>query len=206
MSDPFETFIEAQLSQHLGPLVGSAIPPAAGRFAAAAVGAGISASAGSGLLAAITTKTAAGIAAAGLAAGGGGAVAATVATGSSNPVVWEQQVQAAVTQCRTELSPGERGVGHCASHVVIAQQDLLPSPTPTVTQGPEMVIGGSVNPPATPTPSPKAASTASPKPSERPDHSPSPDGHGGDSGRGSLGHPGDGFAWTSPVPTNPGAD
>ncbi len=163
MSDPFEAFIEAQLNQHLGPLVGSAIPPAAGRFAAAAVGAGISASAGSGLLAAITTKTAAGIAAAGLAAGGGGAVAATVATGSSNPAVWEQQVQAAVTQCKTELSPGERGVGHCVSHIVTAQQDLLPSPAASATQGSEMVIGGSITPP-TPTPGPKAAAPATPKP------------------------------------------
>ncbi|MDQ6918861.1 MAG: hypothetical protein M3Z98_05825 [Candidatus Dormibacteraeota bacterium] len=170
MSDPFEAFIEAQLNQHLAPLVGSAIPPAAGRFAAAALGAGISASAGSGLLAAFTTKTAAGIAAASLAAGGGGAVVATVTTGSSNPVVWEQQVQAAVTQCKTELSPGERGVGHCVSHVVIVQQELLPSPSPAAGQGSDMVIGGSVAPPAPP-PSPKLAPSpkATPKPHEPPD-------------------------------------
>jgi hypothetical protein len=179
MSDPFEAFIEAQLSQHLGPLVGSAMPPAAGRFAAAAVGAGISASAGSGLLAAITTKTAAGLAAAGLAAGGGGAVAATVATGSSNPVVWEQQVQAAVTQCKTELSPGERGVGHCVSTVVLAQQQLLPSPSPTKAQASDMVIGGSVAPPP-PTPRPKAVPTATPKSHKPPDVN--PDGRGDDRG------------------------
>jgi hypothetical protein len=182
MSDPFEAFIEAQLNQHLGPLVGSAIPPAAGRFAAAAVGAGISASAGSGLLAAITTKTAAGLAAAGLAAGGGGAVAATVATGSSNPVVWEQQVQAAVTQCKTELSPGERGVGHCVSQVVSAQQQLLPSPTPTAAQGSEMVIGGSIAPP-TPSPTPRAKATPIPTPKA---HEP-PDRQPGDYGRGGRG-------------------
>jgi hypothetical protein len=163
MSDPFETFIEAQLNHHLGPLVGSAIPPAASRFAAAALGAGISASAGSGLFAAITTKTAAGIAAASLAVGGGGAVAATVTTGSSNPVVWEQQVQAAVTQCKTELAPGERGVGHCVSHVVSAQQDLLPSPVATATPGPDMVIGGTVVAP-TPAPTPKPVPTATPEP------------------------------------------
>jgi hypothetical protein len=180
MSDPFEAFIEAQLQQHLGPLVGSAIPPAAGRFAAAAVGAGISASAGSGLLAALSTKTAAFLAAAGLAAGGGGAVAATVATGSSNPVVWGEQVQAAVTQCKTELSPGERGVGHCVSHIVSAQQELLPSPSATAAQGSEMVIGGSI-PAPTPTPSPKAAATATPKPEATPDHHP-----GDEGGRSSL--------------------
>jgi hypothetical protein len=198
MSDPFETFIEAQLNQHLGPLVGSAIPPAASRFAAAAA-LGISASAGSGLFAAITTKTAAMIAAAGLAAGGGGAVAATVATGSSNPVVWEQQVQAAVTQCKTELSPGERGVGHCVSTVVSAQQQLLPSPTPTAGQGSDMVIGGTVVAP-TPTPAAKAAPTASPKP-----HEP-PDGNSGDGGRrGSL-RSGDEFALRGPPVINPGPD
>jgi hypothetical protein len=196
MSDPFEAFIEAQLNQHLGPLVGSAIPPAAGRFAAAAVGAGISASAGSGLLAAITTKTAAGIAAAGLAAGGGGAVAATISTGSSNPAVWEQQVEAAVTQCKTELSPGERGVGHCVSHVVIAQKDLLPSPSATADQGSDMVIGGSVAPP-TPIPGPKPVPVGTPKPHE------SPAGDDGERGRGEALR-GDGFSLApSPPVTQP---
>jgi hypothetical protein len=199
MSDPFETFIEAQLNQHLGPLVGSAIPPAAGRFAAAALGAGISASAGSGLFAAVTTKTAAVIATAGLAAGGGGAVAATVATGSSNPVVWGQQVKAAVTQCKTELSPGERGVGHCVSHVVTAQQDLLPSPAATATPGSEMVIGGTVAPP-TPTPAPKAAPTATPKPRAPGDGSGG--GHDGEWGRGSY-FPNDLRTWRDPISGDP---
>ena len=171
MSDPFEAFIETQLNRHLGPLVGSAIPPSAGRFAAAAVGAGISASAGTGLFAALSTKTAAFLAAAGLAAGGGGAVAATVATGSSNPVVWEQQVQAAVTQCKTELSPGERGVGHCVSHIDSAQQELLPSPAATAAQGSEMVIGGSISAP-TPKPSPKAKPSPTPKPESTPERHP----------------------------------
>jgi hypothetical protein len=166
MSDPFESFIEAQLHQHLGPLVGSAIPPHAGRFAAAAVGAGISASAGSGIFAALSTKTAAGIAAASIAAGGGGAVAATVATGSSNPAVWGRQVQAAVTQCKTELSPGERGVGHCVSHVVAIQQQLLPSPSSAPAHASDEVIGGHIAPPpSTPTPKAKAAlATPTPKP------------------------------------------
>jgi hypothetical protein len=196
MSDPFETFIEAQLNQHLGPLVGSAMPPAAGRFAAAALGAGISASAGSGLFAAITTKTAAVIATAGLAAGGGGAVAATVATGSSNPVVWGQQVQAAVTQCKTELSPGERGVGHCVSHVVSAQQDLLPSPAATATPGSDMVIGGTVAPPTpTPTPAPKPAPKATLRPQPPGDGS---GGHDGERGWGSF-FPNDLRTWRDPI-------
>jgi len=192
MSDPFEEFIEAQLNRHLGPLVGSAIPPAAGRFAAAALGAGISASAGSGLLAAISTKTAAALAAAGLAAGGGGAVAAAVTTGSSNPVVWEQQVEAVVTQCKTELSPGERGVGHCASHVVIAQQQLLPSPTATAAEGSDMVIGGSIAAP-TPAPTPRPAATAAAEPE--------PPNAGGDehAGDGDAGNRDELRSWRNPV-------
>jgi hypothetical protein len=203
MSDPFEAFIEEQLNRHLGPLVGSAIPPAASRFAAAAVGAGISASAGSGLIAAISTKTAALLAAAGLAAGGGGAVAATVATGSSNPVVWEQQVQAAVTQCKTELSPGERGVGHCVSHVVSAQEDLLPSPTASAGQGSDQVIGGSIAPP-TPTPGPKLAAGATPKPhsseaGQTGDEFPGPD-------RGGITRGDDGTYWRAPPAINPSPD
>ena len=198
MSDPFEAFIEAQLNRHLGPLVGSAVPPAAGRFAAAAVGAGISASAGSGLLAALSTKTAAVLAAFGLAAGGGGAVAAAVATGSSNPVVWEQQVQAAVSQCRTEFAPGERGVGHCVSNVVSAQQALLPSPTATATEGSDMVVGGTITPPTpAPTSAPKAA-VPTPKPHEPPAVGPP----GGDEARGSLGA-GDGFTWRPEDRANP---
>jgi hypothetical protein len=197
MSDPFEAFIEAQLNQHLDPLVGSAIPPVAGRFAAAAMGAGISASAGSGLLAAISTKTAAFLAAAGLAAGGGGAVAATVATGSSNPVVWEQQVQAAVTQCKTELSPGERGVGHCVSHVVTAQQDLLPSPSATAGQGSEQVIGGTVAPPAA-NPGPKAAASATPKP-----HSPADGNPSEEPDRGAITRSDDATYWRAPPAISP---
>ena len=190
MSDPFEAFIEAQLNRHLGPLVGSAVPPAAGRFAAAAVGAGISASAGSGLLATLSTKTAAALAALGLAAGGGGAVAATVATGSSNPVVWEQQVQAAVSQCKTEFGPGERGVGHCVSNVVSAQQALLPSPSATATEGSDMVVGGTITPPTpAPTPAPKAA-VPTPKPHEPPSVGPP----GGDEGIGYR-DGSDGFNW-----------
>jgi len=147
-----------------------------------------------GLLAAITTKTAAVFAALGIAAGGGGAVAATVATGSSNPVVWEQQVQAAVSQCKTELSPGERGVGHCVSHVVTAQQDLLPSPTPTA-QSSDMVIGGSVAAP-TPKPAAKAAPTPTPKPR-------STGGHDVDGDRGSMFLGPDGYTWNSPAPISP---
>jgi hypothetical protein len=79
-------------------------------------------------------------------------------------------VAAAVTQCKTELSPGERGVGHCVSTVVSAQQELLPSPTPTATQGSDMVIGGTVVAP-TPTPAPKPAPTVAPKPHEESDGS-----------------------------------
>ena len=172
MSDPFEAFIEAQLQRHLGPLVGSAVPPAAGRFAAVAVSAGLSASAGSGLFAALSTKTAAGIAAASIAAGGGGAVAATYATGSSSPSEWGQQVRAAVTQCKTQLSPGERGIGHCVATTASSRElPATPEPSPNVRHGPHEVIGGSIKPKATPAPV-----TSSPSPSATPRHHHGPPG------------------------------
>ena len=168
MSDPFEAFIETQLKRHLGPLVGSAVPPSAGRFAAAAISAGISASAGSGLFAALSTKTAVGIAAAGLAAGGGGAVAATYVTGSASPSEWGQQVRAAVTQCRTQLSPGERGIGHCVT-ITVSSHELpaTPRPATTAAHGPSEVIGGFIEPKPTPTPAPV---TANPSPPVSPKH------------------------------------
>lgn len=96
MSDPFESYIEAQLQRHIGPVVGSAVPPLAGRFVAAAVGAGVSIAAGPSVLAALTSKTAVGIVVLTLAAGGGGAVAATVATGSPDPAVWTRDGLAVV--------------------------------------------------------------------------------------------------------------
>lgn len=166
MSDPFETFIEAQLQRHLGPLVGSAVPPSAGRFAAAALSTGISASAGSGLFAAFSSKTAAGIAAASIAAGGGGAVAATYATGSASPSEWSQQVRAAVTQCKTQLSPGERGIGHCVG-TTASSRELPSRPERPVNarHGANEVIGGSIKPKPSPEPV-----TTSPSPSATPRH------------------------------------
>jgi hypothetical protein len=93
MSDPFESYIEAQLQLHLRPLVSTAKAPLVGRFAAMAVGAGVSAAAGPSVLAALTSKTAAGIVVVTLAAGGGGAVAATFATGSPDPAVWTRDAR-----------------------------------------------------------------------------------------------------------------
>ena len=58
---------------------------------------------------------------------GGGFIAATAATGSASPAEWTLQVKAVVTQCRTTMAPGERGIGHCVSDNVEAN----PSPTPT---------------------------------------------------------------------------
>ena len=60
-----------------------------------------------------------------------GAGGATAATGSVNPVVWGQQVRAIVTQCKTERSPGERGIGHCVSDFNDIRNDQRqPSPPP----------------------------------------------------------------------------
>jgi hypothetical protein len=60
-----------------------------------------------------------------------GGAGATAATGSVNPVVWGQQVRAIVTQCKTERSPGERGIGHCVSGFNEQRNDQRQAPTPT---------------------------------------------------------------------------
>ena len=209
--DPFESFIEAQLQQHLGPLVGSAIAPSAGRFAAAAVSAGISASAGGGLLGALSTKSAAAIAAVSIAAGGGGAVAATVATGSANPTVWGQQVKAAVDGCKADLGPHDHGIGKCVSDFASGQLPVA-APAPVATGTVTPAHGTPSAAPEHKTGTPKAASpkAATPKPSPSPsgsDHEKKDQekdkrdegerhGHGdshGDSGR--MGQP-------SPMPAN----
>jgi hypothetical protein len=59
-----------------------------------------------------------------------GGAGATAATGSVNPVVWGQQVRAIVTQCKTERSPGERGIGHCVSGFNEQRDDQRRGPTP----------------------------------------------------------------------------
>jgi hypothetical protein len=61
-------------------------------------------------------KTAAALATATVVAGAG-AAAAFASTGSPNPAVWGQTVNAAVTNCRDQLNVGEHGIGQCVSAV-----------------------------------------------------------------------------------------
>src|SRR6266566_6036073 len=61
-------------------------------------------------------KTAAGLVTATLVASAGAAVA-FANTGSANPAVWGQTVNAAVTNCRDRLIGGEHGIGQCVSAV-----------------------------------------------------------------------------------------
>jgi hypothetical protein len=60
-----------------------------------------------------------------------GSASAAVATGSADPTVWGQQVRAVVTQCKTERTPGERGIGHCVSGFNEQRNDQRAAPTPT---------------------------------------------------------------------------
>jgi len=71
----------------------------------------------SALPAFVTSKAAAGLAAATLAAAGTGAVTATVVTGSTNPSDWGKAVTAAVTTCKDKLQSGQHGIGECVSAV-----------------------------------------------------------------------------------------
>lgn len=80
-----------------------------------------------GLAAVVAHKAVAGAAAVVILGAGG----ATVATGSPDPTVWGQQVRAIVTQCKTERSPGERGIGHCVSGFNEERNDRRTAPTPS---------------------------------------------------------------------------
>ena len=97
-------------------------PPARGASLMAAVAAtGLS----KGLAAIAAHKVAAVVVAAALIGGAG----ATVATGSANPVEWERQARAVVTQCKTERAPDEHGIGHCVSDSNDRKNDKRGDPT-----------------------------------------------------------------------------
>ncbi len=70
----------------------------------------------SSLIAAASTKAAAGLAVAALAVGGV-SVAATAATGSASPTVWGKTVTTAVATCKDPLKDGQHGIGQCVSAV-----------------------------------------------------------------------------------------
>lgn len=44
-----------------------------------------------------------------------GAVTATAVTGSPNPQVWGQKVEAQVELCKAQLKTGQHGIGDCVS-------------------------------------------------------------------------------------------
>jgi hypothetical protein len=60
-------------------------------------------------------KAAMAVAAATLSLGTVGAAAATAVTHSAYPQTWGQQVESAVADCKTALSPGQHGIGECVS-------------------------------------------------------------------------------------------
>jgi hypothetical protein len=65
-------------------------------------------------------KTAAGLVSASLIVGAGAAIA-VASTGSPDPGVWGQTVNAAVSTCKDQLAGGERGIGQCVRAVARQQ-------------------------------------------------------------------------------------
>ena len=63
----------------------------------------------------LTLKAAAVAVAAVLVTSGVALAAGTAVTGTPNPAVWGQQVQAKVQQCQQQLSSGQHGIGQCVS-------------------------------------------------------------------------------------------
>ena len=107
MSEPeFERWLGRSLEQELGPLLASATPPPPAYGTPRRL---------ASLYKPLRSRVVLGLAAASLATLTGGAVAATAMTGSSDPSAWGQQVEAVVSQCKTERATGERGIGHCVS-------------------------------------------------------------------------------------------
>ena len=63
----------------------------------------------------VTLRAAALAMAAMLVTGGVALAAGTAVTGTPNPAVWGQQVQAKVHSCQQALQAGQHGIGHCVS-------------------------------------------------------------------------------------------
>ena len=63
----------------------------------------------------LTLKAAAIAVAAVLLTGGVAMAAGTAVTGTPNPAVWGQQVQAHVQDCKNQLAAGHHGIGECVS-------------------------------------------------------------------------------------------
>jgi len=107
--------LEQELKKNVGRVQGPSPNVAQSAYHVFAIG-GQSMSSLSSLIAAASTKAAAGLAVAALAVGGG-SIAATAATGSTNPDVWGKTVTAAVASCKDKLTDGQHGIGQCVSTV-----------------------------------------------------------------------------------------
>src|SRR5579875_1811594 len=119
--DDFEGWLERELRRTLGPVRGPSPRASQAAFRAVSRGRGGTLMAiKSGILASVTGKAAAGIAALAVATGGG-AVAAVAATGSANPAAWGQAVVQAVQGCKQQVGDnaaagkGTWNVGRCVS-------------------------------------------------------------------------------------------
>lgn len=97
MNDEFESWLSSELDRGLGgarPRPRFAAPSRARR---------------------VTLRAAVLAVAAVLVTGGAALAAGTAVTGTPNPAVWGQQVQAKVESCRQTLQSGQHGIGQCVS-------------------------------------------------------------------------------------------
>ena len=105
MRQDFDRWLEQELGRNLAPIGSRPARPGPARYQASRVG---------GLT--FPRKVAASLAAPTVALAAGGAAAAAASTGSVNPQVWGQRVEAAVASCKAELQ-GQHGIGACVSAI-----------------------------------------------------------------------------------------
>jgi hypothetical protein len=110
MSD-FDSELEKELHRLLDPIVSGPIPTRR-----AVAGGGLRRRLLGGAGAALTIKVLTGVAVAAAAVTVAGAATEVATTGSLNPLVWGQQVNQTVQQCKDTLrASGTRGIGKCVS-------------------------------------------------------------------------------------------
>jgi hypothetical protein len=102
MTAKFNQWLEDELSSTLTPIVSEPPRPGQARYQTIRTG-----------RLSIGRKAVIGLAAATMVVVASGVLAA--ASGSVNPQVWGQQVRDAVETCKTELQPGQHGIGACVS-------------------------------------------------------------------------------------------
>ena len=111
----FDRWLEQQLHQTAAKAGGPSPAPAQAQYHGAYLQGGLKMSVLAKVVAAVSTKGAAGLAVAFLAVGAAGVVTEASVTGSANPKDWGQAVVDQVNKCKDALAPGQHGIGQCVS-------------------------------------------------------------------------------------------